>query len=809
MKTTNKLVLTSLLASILVGCGNGSTGSGGDNPTPPPPSAVSVGVSTPGKLFGIDTSSSATGSSVQALDGGAIAYYVPIANTSSSSLTISSATVTNIAGSAAFSTDLNTCANAVPAGQSCNIAVGFNGSNVNSAEALNGIVSVTYSNGTVSEIPVAGNIVESGSLDVELPSVIAPNSNGYAYGVITVFNGTSDTQSITASDIAPEAQEGVTWTFTPNCDGNGGSTIAPLKACSVGFVYQVDTSIEQPATPAPISVAVPVVNTVTGQTTVAQPVAASLPPASTTTPRAYLSYNGGVVSLTGSTASFTISNVGNGVLSMINVTGLVSGVTQTNTCNNVSANGVCTVTLTKAAGTTLPADTTITVEGIGSTTGVNSVNVSVAGQQLAVSPTTLDFGQNFGGATQQRSVTISNTGTTSLTLSQSFITGNSAYNEVSSNCSATLARFASCQTTIGYTAPNSTASQTATYSIGAAGQQPVSVALRAISTATSWNNLIANATNYTDSKTASIISLITVDDGLLFGNSMPQGVAGARNIWAIDTTDNNAFELQALTGMDTSAPTAIAYNSGALNAFIGKYDGTFYKCNANTDACTSIGAANPSGFGITSVVQIDDTHALASLSDKSTGTTGALWYYNGSSSQALNINGAAAGKMAQSGTTIFVPTHAVNQTGQVVLVNSATGAITSTLAVNGFVTGSGEYFTVLYVDNGVIYGGTNLGNVYASPVATLSATSWTKLTSTRLSTSSVVTSLAVLNGELYAGLGKLGSSAISGGSLYKQSGSSFVKATGYSDTSSISAMAVNGNSLYVGTYGGNIWQLAQ
>ncbi len=824
MKITLKRIgLGALAVAAMSGCSSGGSISSGGGSTS---GTQSSNVALPGTLVGVNNGSQSQNVSAQALPlGSGVAYYLPIVNTSTdSTLSVASATVTN---TGVWAVDASDCTN-VATGKSCTLGVAFNGSNITDPAQLNTVVELTYSNGVTSSFPLSGNIVEPGQLNVQMPATIVPDANGDAIGTIIVFNGESQSQQISASDITPTSQQGVTWAFTTNCDGVGGSTVASLAACSVSYKYHIDkTQAASTTDTTPVSISIPVVNAVTGVTSVQQPSASITPPLSTASPAPILVYSGGAVSLATGSGSFSLQNVGNAAVGSIQVAG--EGLTQTNTCQGAVAGTLCTVSLT---GTPTTNNVTVTYTS-GST--VKTINVPVVGQALAVSPARYSFGQNFGGAVVTKQVTITNLGATALTLVRGSLSGDSAFsiNAANTTCplsgtTASVNAFTSCVVMTQYTAPNATANQTATLTVSANSQSNQTVALDGSSLQSDWTNYFTTVTGYTDSvftPNPAILAMTSNSDGnFIFGNSNAPGESGARNVWAQAVNQNVVAKASnSWTGYVQSAPTALLdlgnAAAGTERVYVGHYDGSVQSCSGGvtSGACTDLLAASVnSTFGVTSVTAIN-TNSYAGLSDKTTGTTGRLYFSTsgGSYTQVAGVTG-AVGKMATNGTLTYVPVHTANSKGVLSTYDNSGALVAADVAPAGLTNTATdkEFVTVVFYDanDSKVYVGTSMGNVYSS-TQPVSSTSWTKLNTNRLSTSSIVTAIgATATNVLYVGLGNL-TTPTNGGALFVLVNSAFTSAPGYSDTSSVSAMYTFSGKLNVATYGntnnggGKIWQI--
>ncbi len=120
---------------------------------------------------------------------------------------------------------------------------------------------------------------------------------------------------------------------------------------------------------------------------------------------------------------------------------------------------------------------------------------------LTASPSSLSFGSTAVGATSANSVTLSNSGSSAVTMSSIGVTG--PFSETN-NCGTSLAASASCTVSVTF-APTAAGSATGTLSVNSsAPSSPLTVALSGTGTSTSTNtNLALNqpvtASGYTQS----------------------------------------------------------------------------------------------------------------------------------------------------------------------------------------------------------------------------------------------------------------------------------------------------------------------
>ena len=183
------------------------------------------------------------------------------------------------------------------------------------------------------------------------------------------------------------------------------------------------------------------------------------------------------------TQTVALSNTGNATLTVTSIA--VSGnssYTQTNTCgSSVSAGASCkiTVTFTPSAGGTLSGTLTITDDSNNVAGSMQTVSLTGTGTGpfAQFSPTNLSFGGVLvSGKSTPQTLTLSNGGTSALTISSSTltITGAAATEFTqTNNCPGSLAAGSSCTITVTF-APTAGGTQNASLTVsGAASNGPV------------------------------------------------------------------------------------------------------------------------------------------------------------------------------------------------------------------------------------------------------------------------------------------------------------------------------------------------
>jgi Abnormal spindle-like microcephaly-assoc'd, ASPM-SPD-2-Hydin len=158
---------------------------------------------------------------------------------------------------------------------------------------------------------------------------------------------------------------------------------------------------------------------------------------------------------TSNTQTVMLTNTGSGALSItsIAITGTnIADFTQTDTCGSsvaVAASCTITITFTPEATGTRTASVGIADDAVGSPQSINLTGTGTA-QVVILSPASLAFGTQLVGATSQaKVVTLTNTGTTTLTLSSITTSGDYAQ---TNNCASSVAAGKSCTLNITFEA---------------------------------------------------------------------------------------------------------------------------------------------------------------------------------------------------------------------------------------------------------------------------------------------------------------------------------------------------------------------
>ena len=194
----------------------------------------------------------------------------------------------------------------------------------------------------------------------------------------------------------------------------------------------------------------------------------------------------------GATSTPLLLTVGNSGSAALVVTGVaVSGTNaavfaQTNTCGSVPASSSCAVSVTftpTAASTTYNATLTVTDNTGGAAGSTQSIALSATSAAPALTPqatlsaSTLSFSSPLGSTSAAQMVTLSNTGTATLTGIAISLSGSGIFAQTATTCGASLAAGGSCTISLAYT-PIAAGTVTGTLSIADnASGSPQTVAL--------------------------------------------------------------------------------------------------------------------------------------------------------------------------------------------------------------------------------------------------------------------------------------------------------------------------------------------
>lgn len=162
--------------------------------------------------------------------------------------------------------------------------------------------------------------------------------------------------------------------------------------------------------------------------------------------------------------SVTLTNTGGSTLTLTSITAS-AGFGQTNTCgSSVAAGASCSisVTFTPSTGGTTTGTVSVVDNAAGSPQTVSLTGTGLAGPVVTLSPTTLTFaGQVVGTTSPPQSVTLTNTGASTLTLTS--ITASAGFGQTNT-CGSSVVAGASCSISVTFT-PTTGGTATGTISV--------------------------------------------------------------------------------------------------------------------------------------------------------------------------------------------------------------------------------------------------------------------------------------------------------------------------------------------------------
>ncbi len=398
---------------------------------------------------------------------------------------------------------------------------------------------------------------------------LSPASLGFANQTV---NTTSAASTITLSNTGNASLTGIAISIaganptdfaqTNTC----GTTLAASASCTISITFT-------PASVASFTATLSVADNASGSPQMAALIGLGTPapaPQAVLSPAA-LGFGSQNTGTTSAPQTITLSNPGNAALSVgsIAITGVsASAFSQTNTCGaTLAANASCiiSVTFTPQVAGALTAAITVTDNASGSP---QSASLSGTGTvppepQAVLTPTSLTFAsQLLNTSSAAQTITLSNPGTATLTISGISLTGSnsSAYAETTT-CGATLAVSATCTVSVTFT-PTATGTLTAAVSIAdnaslspqsvtlnGNGANPATFTLAAAPAtqavnpggAANFNIQVSSlGGTFTGAVSLNVTGLPAGASGTFSPASVTPGSAGATSILSIQTASQNA-----------------------------------------------------------------------------------------------------------------------------------------------------------------------------------------------------------------------------------------------------------------------------
>ncbi len=376
---------------------------------------------------------------------------VTVSNTGTGPLTINSINLAGTDPSQFIRT--STCGATLAAGANCTVNVRF-------APTVAGTLAATLDVSIAAPgISLSASLSGTGTAPL---TTVSPAALSFGNQEINM-TGTAQTVTVSNTGTAPLAINNITlagsnpshFAQTNTCDAK---TLAVGTNCTVSVTFSPTGApgVGTQNASLVVNVATPAVNasvSLSGTGTSGAPIAA----VSTAT----LPFANQVVNITSTPQTVTVSNTGNGPLTIngISLTGAdAAQFAQTNTCGTTLAVGAnCTVNVTitpTVVGTPLSAALDVSVAAPATSQSVSLSGTGAATLPVAsVSPATLPFAAQLINTTSAlQTVTLSNTGNASMTINAIGLTGADAAQFAQTNtCGATLAAGANCTVSVSVT----------------------------------------------------------------------------------------------------------------------------------------------------------------------------------------------------------------------------------------------------------------------------------------------------------------------------------------------------------------------
>jgi hypothetical protein len=307
-----------------------------------------------------------------------------------------------------------------------------------------------------------------------------------------------------------------------------------------------------------------------------------------------LSFPAAVIGQSSNPESITLTNTGNGSLTVTSIVSNDTEFTETDNCTNASIqpNGSCTISVTftpNTAGTrsgTLTINDnasggfqTVSLTGIGTSTPTPIVNLSPA--QLAFS------NQAVGTSSSPQTVVLTNIGTATLTLTSITMAGSDPMDfQLSNTCAEFLASQASCNINIGFS-PTASGSRAALVQVADnASGSPQMVSVSGIGTAgtaalsptaLNFGNIIVGTTSKGDPTTltnSGSVALTGISVSTLgaysqtnnCGTSLPSGAHCTITVQFSPTTNGNETGTLTVTSTATNSPQTASLSGDGVDA---------------------------------------------------------------------------------------------------------------------------------------------------------------------------------------------------------------------------------------------------
>jgi hypothetical protein len=552
------------------------------------------------------------------------AQTVTVSNSGTAALNITSITITGTNASDFAQT--NNCPATLAANTSCTISVIFTPGATGTRTA-----SVTLTDNAPSSpqtIALSGTgVAPAPAVTLNPTSLTFSSQNVGTTSAAQTFTLTnSGAASLTISSIALTGTNAGDFAQTNNCP----ASLAASTSCTINATFTptatgtrtAAVTLTDNAANSPQTVAL-------SGTGVAPAPAVTLNPTSLT----FSSQNVGTTSAA-QTATLTNSGTATLTISSIALTGTnASDFAQTNNCPaSLAANASCTVsvTFTPTATGARTAAVTLTDNAANSpqTVALNGTGGS-ANPAVTLNPTSLSFGnQNIGSTSSAQTVTLTNSGTASLTITSVALNGtNPGDFAQTNNCPASLAANASCTVSVTFK-PTISGSRTATLTfLDNAANSPQTVALSGTGTTSSiyfsdgfeTGNLSKWTLPSSDSTGTRTVQSTTVNTGgnaLQFSNANGQYAYVYTALSAPQTQTFTRFYFRLDSTFTGSTELAMARNANGSNIWEIDYDASrkgldVYIWNSSNGILTISSASNVVSANTWYSIEVQDNEATS------------------------------------------------------------------------------------------------------------------------------------------------------------------------------------------------------
>ena len=655
-----------------------------------------------------------------------------ISNTGNADLTVSVISLTG----AEFSVSGITTPKTIVAGQSAQLGLSFQPKVGGAAAATLSITSNDPANPTMSvALAGTGSTATFGQLQANPASVSFGSVNAGGNATQQIILNNTGTAAVQISSIAASGAgfsvNGITTPFTLNATAT--ATLNVVFAPTTGGSASGSVTVTSNATNSPLTISL--------SGTVAQP-GLTIAPASF----AYGSVTDGQTK----SQTFTLTNTGatSLTISQLSVSGAGYSLSGLATPSTIAAGASATFSALFAPTTagSLPGTITITSNAPGSPSTVALSGTGVAGTvTLSANPTSLAFGNVNAGTTSSKSVTLTNSGTANVTISQVTVSGKDV-------------------TTSGVTTP---------VTLAPGQNQTLNVAFKPTAAETVSGNVTVTTTQGTNtvvsvSGTGVQAAISLTPSSANFGSV----TVGAPNSQTIQVTNSGNAVLTVTqanvtgTGFSTTGLTLpLSINPGLSSTFNAQYQPASAGSASGSITIVSNAATSPSvvaltGTGVAASQVLSLSTNSVSFGNVNTGTnstqTVTVTNTGNSNVQISQIAASGAGfSLSGAGapvtltpsqkltiSVIFSPTVAGSASGSVTITSNATGSpATISLSGSGVVSVPHTVSLSWTASTSVVSG----YNVYRS---TTSGTGYTKLTGSLVSAVSYTDS-TVVNGTTY------------------------------------------------------------